>query len=269
MAAAARPAHPGGPHRGTAPRCSPRRAAPGAPRRARAGPAPPAWRAAGGGTGPRSAPSRACSGPRRRARRRSAPPPAWTGSRSSRPPPAAAPVAQPCTNSTAPPPHPRAATPPARRRCPQLGPHLWTISACSKRPRSRPPLRAVGRSGFGLHTGVLNGGRTVPPAFPSNARGHCGQDPAPVARARRRPRLARGGHRLYAGTTRWQPRRAPRRDRSCAPSGTGKDTVVKRTFQPNNRRRARRHGFRHRMSTRAGRAILKARRRKGRSKLSA
>jgi large subunit ribosomal protein L34 len=44
---------------------------------------------------------------------------------------------------------------------------------------------------------------------------------------------------------------------------------VKRTFQPNNRRRARRHGFRHRMSTRAGRAILKARRRKGRSKLSA
>jgi len=44
---------------------------------------------------------------------------------------------------------------------------------------------------------------------------------------------------------------------------------VKRTFQPNNRRRARRHGFRHRMSTRAGRAIIKARRRKGRSKLSA
>ncbi|HYF45598.1 MAG TPA: 50S ribosomal protein L34 [Acidimicrobiales bacterium] len=44
---------------------------------------------------------------------------------------------------------------------------------------------------------------------------------------------------------------------------------MKRTFQPNNRRRARRHGFRHRMSTRAGRAILKARRRKGRSKLSA
>ncbi|HVM52362.1 MAG TPA: 50S ribosomal protein L34 [Acidimicrobiales bacterium] len=44
---------------------------------------------------------------------------------------------------------------------------------------------------------------------------------------------------------------------------------MKRTFQPNNRRRARRHGFRHRMSTRAGRAIIKARRRKGRAKLSA
>lgn len=44
---------------------------------------------------------------------------------------------------------------------------------------------------------------------------------------------------------------------------------MKRTFQPNTRRRAKKHGFRHRMSTRAGRAILKARRRKGRTKLSA
>jgi large subunit ribosomal protein L34 len=43
----------------------------------------------------------------------------------------------------------------------------------------------------------------------------------------------------------------------------------KRTFQPNNRRRSRVHGFRLRMHTRAGRAILNARRRKGREKLSA
>jgi large subunit ribosomal protein L34 len=45
--------------------------------------------------------------------------------------------------------------------------------------------------------------------------------------------------------------------------------VSKRTFQPNNRRRAKTHGFRLRMRTRAGRAIVAARRRKGRSELSA
>ncbi len=43
----------------------------------------------------------------------------------------------------------------------------------------------------------------------------------------------------------------------------------KRTFQPNNRRRARKHGFRLRMRTRAGRAIVSARRSKGRAKLTA
>jgi large subunit ribosomal protein L34 len=43
----------------------------------------------------------------------------------------------------------------------------------------------------------------------------------------------------------------------------------KRTFQPNNRRRARTHGFRLRMRTRAGRAIIAARRGKGRQRLSA
>jgi large subunit ribosomal protein L34 len=45
--------------------------------------------------------------------------------------------------------------------------------------------------------------------------------------------------------------------------------VSKRTYQPNNRRRAKTHGFRLRMRTRAGRAILSARRAKGRGELSA
>lgn len=45
--------------------------------------------------------------------------------------------------------------------------------------------------------------------------------------------------------------------------------MPKRTYQPKKRQRSREHGFMKRMASRAGRAVLRRRRNKGRSKLSA